>query len=267
MGHKRKIALVAIFAVAFFFGAAKNSFSATNCKIDFGDGVKFNDADCDGYADAGQADFPDTEQTDNCRTVPNGDCDSNEQNCNIDGSVKSVLSEFERLAGYQADWDKDHIGDACDDSDADGVLDYLDNCKKTSNLEQDPDDCQDVDKDYFEDSIDNCKAYYNSTQVDSDEDGLGDGCDNCMLVYNPNQRDSDGDLRGDACPDPKTDSSSTGITGTPSTTNPPATYQFGADKTQGGGCAMSGGSTSSGVTLLALLIAVGALAFARRLGF
>jgi hypothetical protein len=48
----------------------------------------------------------------------------------------------------QLDWDSDGVGDACDDSDADGVMDRIDNCPMVPN----PD------------------------QMDSNGDGVGDAC-------------------------------------------------------------------------------------------
>jgi hypothetical protein len=55
-------------------------------------------------------------------------------------------------------------GDACQDSDGDGVPDGLDNCYLIPNDQQNHDD-----------------------------DELGDACDNCWLVDNPDQNDRDGD--------------------------------------------------------------------------
>jgi len=61
----------------------------------------------------------------------------------------------------------------CDDSDADGVCDGVDNCTDTPN----------------------------PGQEDMDGDGVGDVCDNCPYVANPGQEDMDGDGVGDACDD------------------------------------------------------------------
>lgn len=265
MGIKQKIVLTALFAVAAVFCVGASAFSATNCKMDFGDGVEFRDSDCDGFADPKQKNFPDNEVVDNCPIAPNGDCDADVLRCNVNaGEVGRIfVTEKERAAGYQADWDFDGVGNACDDSDGDGVLDYLDNCKVNSNADQDPSVCTDTDKDGFDDTIDNCKTVYNNTQFDSDLDKVGDGCDNCLLIYNPSQEDTDGDSRGDACPVTSNISPSGSIAPTPALTP----YQFGPDRTQGGGCAIASKSSSSGVTLLALIIAIGALACARRLGF
>ncbi len=206
---------------------------------------------------------------DNCPSEPNGTCGESMAHCNVDLSVEgavSTVSEEELAAGYQADFDRDGKGDACDDSDEDGVADYIDNCKMVPNSDQDPSLCTDSDKDGFEDNIDNCPEIYNNVQTDSDEDGKGDVCDNCQLVYNPNQQDSNGDGRGDACPIvpwPTPDGSGTFNPNQPGGFVP---YQFGPDKTQGGGgCAISQATQGSGVVSVALLLAITAIVLARRL--
>ncbi len=58
----------------------------------------------------------------------------------------------------QADFDNNGLGDACDDSDRDGMPDEFDNCRLTPN-----------------------------DQLDIDMDGIGDACDNCPLIPNPDQ--------------------------------------------------------------------------------
>jgi hypothetical protein len=67
--------------------------------------------------------------------------------------------------------DHDGIGDACDDSDGDGIVDATDNCPFVSN----------------------------PNQKNSDGDRFGDACDNCPTVTNPDQKDSNGNGVGDAC--------------------------------------------------------------------
>ncbi len=122
-----------------------------------GDGIL---EDGDGTGTPGDNPCPDRLRVrcdDNCPTVPNFEQDNR---------------------------DDDPLGDACDDSDGDGVFDDTDNC---------PDD-------------------RNPDQLDSDDDGLGDVCDpdrdgdginnaddNCPDVANPRQTDSDIDEIGDAC--------------------------------------------------------------------
>jgi hypothetical protein len=93
------------------------------------------------------------------------------------------------------------------DGDADGVLDFFDNCPVTANPDQ-----ADGDGDGVGDACDNCALIPNAGQEDNEEDGLGDVCDadddndgvadvadNCLFVPNPSQLDSDGDLYGNLC--------------------------------------------------------------------
>lgn len=141
--------------------------------------------------------------TDNCPSVPNGRCYPQTEACDIDGD--GVLSPAERSAGYQRDVDRDGTGDACDDSDRDGVMDYDDSCPLVPNPadpetgEQDDSACTDRDGDGKSDSIDNCIDQYNPDQDDRDADGVGDPCDNCPYQANVDQIDSNEDGFGDAC--------------------------------------------------------------------
>lgn len=128
--------------------------------------------------------------TDNCLYVPNGDCNLDPLNCDIDDN--GVVTNEEKAAGGQKDSDaqsdngvaEGYSGDACEDSDGDGVLDYLDG---------------DMDKDGIPDSLDNCPEDYNTGQHDRDNDDVGDVCDNCMKVSNPDQADDDDDGFGNVC--------------------------------------------------------------------
>ena len=106
------------------------------------------------------------------------------------------------------------------DGDADGKLDFVDNCPTVSNASQldtdadgQGDACDaDNDADGIADTTDNCPITSNPTQADQDHDGEGDACDadvdgdgvlnttdNCPRVANATQGDADHDGKGDAC--------------------------------------------------------------------
>jgi hypothetical protein len=111
------------------------------------------------------------------------------------------------------------------DVDADGVVDFIDNCPVVANPNQD-----DVDGDGIGNPCDACPAAADPTQADRDADGVGDACDpcpddpliaqgnhctpaaldtdadgvgddrdNCPSGSNPPQDDADGDRIGDVC--------------------------------------------------------------------
>jgi len=131
----------------------------------------------------------------------------------------------------QSDFDANGVGDACEDSDDDGVEDAFDNCPTVANPDQ-----ADGDGDGVGDACDVCPLDSDPEQHDRDGDGIGDVCDPCMVVpgtdcssidpdndgicsqasaviacppvadncrfdANPGQEDTDGDGRGDACND------------------------------------------------------------------
>jgi hypothetical protein len=70
------------------------------------------------------------------------------------------------------------------DTDADGVIDEIDNCDLVPNPDQ-----LDTDGD----------GAGNACDADDDGDGVADGSDNCPLVANPDQADFDSDGIGDTC--------------------------------------------------------------------
>ena len=103
------------------------------------------------------------------------------------------------------------------DSDRDGIVDGLDNCRAVANPDQ-----TDSDGDERGDPCDDCPAAYDPGQADADRDGSGNACDsctdmdgdgfgvpgfpantcprdNCPTAFNPDQRDSHGYGVGDAC--------------------------------------------------------------------
>lgn len=57
----------------------------------------------------------------------------------------------------------------------------------------------DTDADGVVDAVDNCPSKSNPEQNDQDGDEIGDACDNCLKLANADQRDSDMSGVGDAC--------------------------------------------------------------------
>jgi len=115
---------------------------------------------------------------------------------------------------------KNSVGWLTNDTDVDGLKDYMDNCPYISNSDQtDTDDdfmgdvCDDDDdNDGVPDENDNCLFVFNPDQANLDDDFMGDVCDddvdddgvsndldNCLYKYNPEQFDIDEDGIGDVC--------------------------------------------------------------------
>ena len=57
----------------------------------------------------------------------------------------------------------------------------------------------DTDGDGLLDDVDNCRDVANADQADRDGDGIGDVCDNCAETANPDQADGDANGIGDEC--------------------------------------------------------------------
>ncbi|NQY05922.1 MAG: thrombospondin type 3 repeat-containing protein, partial [Flavobacteriaceae bacterium] len=106
------------------------------------------------------------------------------------------------------------------DSDSDGIYDYIDNCPLVANPDQSDNNnngvgdlCDDWDNDGVIDIDDNCPYAFNPGQEDMDNNGIGDACqdsdnddvididDNCPNTSNSSQIDSDNDGLGNACDD------------------------------------------------------------------
>lgn len=107
----------------------------------------------------------------------------------------------------QADKDGNGIGDACQDSDSDGVIDINDNCPSDNNTDQkiagnsSYGEACDADGDSVLNVSDNCSYIANAEQTvcaqggnigaacDKDCDGIEDGVDNCPELANADQAD------------------------------------------------------------------------------
>ncbi len=123
----------------------------------------------------------------------------------------------------QKNSDSNFQGDACQDSDFDGILDNGDFMRSDSNNDS---PCYGDGIGYFIDRMltpaptvaghpacdDNCPLKSNPAQEPSEQDGIGEACagdadedgvidfsDNCRYVKNPDQVNSDEDAYGDAC--------------------------------------------------------------------
>ncbi len=208
------------------------------CKFTYS---RFDRLDDDGYRMQVQLDVDGDglgNACDNCKYVPNGNCDEEPLYCDVDGD--GTVTGAEREHGHQSNRDGDAYGDVCDlcpdlfhkdngDNDGDGRGDPCD-------PDDDNDDFCDpgavASPEEFCSGEDNCPLLANSDQADLDGDGQGDVCDvdrdgdgiredgdasgvdgdspcedevtrgcddNCPGVSNPLQEDTDGDGLGDAC--------------------------------------------------------------------
>ncbi|MFH1652964.1 MAG: thrombospondin type 3 repeat-containing protein [Pseudomonadota bacterium] len=170
---------------------SNQAFSQSACIVKI-DGKELTDTDCDKIPDQ-----LDGKRADNCPDVKNGACAKDVLFCDISGD--NALQDFETSGGNQADWNDNNFGNACEDTDADGIVDAKDNCILSYNPSQMDGDCIDRDKDSLEDKFDNCPDKANPGQEDKDDDSVGDLCDNCPTEPNTWQDDTDGDGVGDVC--------------------------------------------------------------------
>ncbi len=185
-----------------------------------GDACEF-DKDRDGIFDA----------VDNCISIAN--VNQLDRDKDFIGDVCDNCGEYNP---QQLDKDGNGTGDVCEkkeefklnnDDDGDGVLNYVDNCKMTANVNQ-----QDRDKDGVGDVCDNCKDIQNKDQKDENGNKVGDLCedydddgflgylDNCPSFPNQDQRDTDNDGVGDVCEDDDNDKVPANVDNCPFDYNP-----------------------------------------------
>jgi hypothetical protein len=147
-----------------------------------------------------------------------------------DGVPDSVDNCVSTYNPTQADWNNDGVGDACQDSDKDGLTDdyelitpynnrfyggtttYSDPAKRdtdgdgwgdgyeVNSAKTDPTH-RDSDKDGWEDPTE-ASVGTDPWNPDTDGDGVRDSGDNCAKTPNADQKDSDHDGQGDACDPP-----------------------------------------------------------------
>lgn len=239
------ISFLAVLAAAVVAPAAAHA----ACTLSIG-GIDYVDTDCDMVRDVDDMSNP----VDNCPEHPNGDCDQDPLNCDVDGDGQA--SDAEIAAGDQVDWNHNDIGDACEDADADAIVDYLDNCRAEANPDQDPLDCTDTDLDGIEDGADNCVEIWNPSQLNSDSDSLGDACDICRYVANQDQDPS-------VCPNDLPGSNPSEVA--EPNPNPGITIGEVPEHVEGsGGCAMVGGGGLAPLAAMLILASLAAIVGIRK---
>lgn len=231
---------------------AASAWAKDGCTIKL-EGIDYIDSDCDGVRDFDAQGQP----VDNCRQVPNGNCDADPQNCDADEN--GTASEAELAGGDQLDWNDNGVGDACDDPDKDGIPDYRDNCRMEYNPNQGAKDCVDSDHDGIEDNADNCPDMYNKDQKDSDKDTFGDACDNCVFVANEDQDP-------EACPYPGYKKPAEEDDAAPPVPGTGVGYGNVPEHVEGGGgCAIVPATVAAPWMLTMIVAAVGIVAARRRM--
>ena len=112
----------------------------------------------------------------------------------VELALDSAGADMDPADGQDGSATRLTITDEIPDTDGDGLLDPLDNCRFIANAGQ-----ENADSDGLGDVCDNCPGFMSDDPTDTDEDGLGDACDNCPRLATNVRTDSDSDDVGDPC--------------------------------------------------------------------
>ena len=138
----------------------------------------------------------------------------------VELAVDPTGADLDPQDGCDGSYSRLFISDQIPDTDGDGLLDPVDNCRFIVNAGQEnadgdglgdvcdncpgfvSDDPDDTDGDGAGDACDNCPRLATNVRTDADSDDIGDPCDNCPTTANEDQADRDLDRIGDACTSP-----------------------------------------------------------------
>jgi PKD repeat protein len=156
-----------------------------------GDGIIDTDDNCDNTPNPDQKNYDGDALGDACDLDDDGDgIDDADDTDNDNDLVKDEDDNCPMNKNpFQKDINKDGIGDVCSDFDADGVVDWIDNCIIYFNPGQENTD----------DIYGYGDAYGDVCDSDDDQDGIADWYDRCPRTASGDQTDSNYDYVGDVC--------------------------------------------------------------------
>jgi len=112
----------------------------------------------------------------------------------VELALDSAGADMDPADGQDGSANRLTITDQIPDTDGDGLLDPVDNCRSIPNAGQ-----ENADLDGLGDVCDNCPGFVSNDPTDTDEDGFGDACDNCPRLATNVRTDGDADDIGDPC--------------------------------------------------------------------